>query len=678
MPVLPLPGCPQLRRCARRRHLAPGVQRLLVLFHGRHPRALRRNGVPLSSLLRDLASLAPGEPLGIDTETTGLGPYTGDVLRGISLSFRGRSYYVPLTHPDSENWSPAQAERLAERLMWTPARKILHNGNFDRTFMEQHFGRDVIGDTYSDTQVRAWLLDENRSKSLKDLGERYFGVSAKAEQDYLKQLFKRPTQAEVYKQLRAECPAEPAAETRERARAICEAAPRRTWATVTADEIAEYAKKDTDLTLAVHAKQELEAEWPEVACAEWRHIQVNGTVYRMMRRGVGINLGRVAAAKDRYRQDMARIEEQFDTGVLRSPKRLKDLITDWGFDISNTSRATLEPLAAQHKGIRAVLAFRRLDKAIGTYLDPLVKHAGSDGRIHSWINTCGTTTGRFSSSSPNMANIPRGDTDSLIHDCFVPTPGYELLSFDMSKAEVRIAASISDEPFLLDIFDADRNLYQEVAEMIQSDYQSGKMTVLSSNYRIGARKLSEQQAARQGRKVTRCEHWIWQCEHDEYYCDEGCRNPHKRCQDCDTCGTDVQLKGYRANVPFLISCMNNVAQYAEKRRRLPLHQAGRFRRFPHEWQLRQWKVKPPWPRPYQAFNSAVQGGNAEILKDWLVQSEPVLQELGAYPILTIYDAMVVEAPIGMRDEVQRRLQTVLDSVMPAGWILIPLECKEGI
>lgn len=625
------------------------------------------------SLLRDLASLAPGEPLAIDCETTGLNPYTGDVLRGISLAFRGKSYYISLTHPDSDNWDRFQAQVLALHLQETPARKVLHNGNFDRTFLERYFGFDVVGDMYSDTQVRAWLLDENRSKSLKDLGERYFGAPAKAEQDHLKALFKRPTQADLYKEIRSANMDKPAQWSKDEAKRLAEQAPRRDWSTVTADEIEAYARKDTELTLAVHARQEQEPEWADVACAEWRHIQVNNVVYRMLRRGVGVDLDKVSAARLEYEAEMREIEQVISASVLRSPAKLRDFL-----GVEKTDKPTLEPMAPTDQRIRMVLRHRKLAKAISTYLDAFIKHADSEGRIHCWLNTCGTSTGRFSSSSPNMQNIPRGDTDSLIHGCFVAAPGLELVSFDMSKAEVRIAASISDEPFLVDIFEQDRNLYQEVADMIEGDYATGKMTVLSSNYRIGARKLSIQIAARQGRKARWCEYWEWMCEHGEYYCDAGCKNPYTRCHDCDACETDVRLKGYRANVPFLIGCMNNIASYAANRRRLPLHEQGRYRRFPPEWQLRQWGVRPPWPRPYQAFNSAVQGGNAEILKSWLIASEEPLQEIGAHMVLTVHDSLVCEIQPGTVEHVNVVLQETLDSVLPSGWINIPLEHKAGL
>ena len=146
----------------------------------------------------------------------------------------------------------------------------------------------------------------------------------------------------------------------------------------------------------------------------------------------------------------------------------------------STSKAALELHAGAHPGLDLILEYRRLQKASATYFDALLEGVDSAGRIHTTLNSTGTTTGRFSSSAPNLQNIPRDGTNSDVRDVFVAAPGYELWGFDLSQAELRIAASLAGEAKMLDAFLDGRDIYLNTAGELHIDRQTAKTVMLAS------------------------------------------------------------------------------------------------------------------------------------------------------------------------------------------------------
>jgi outer membrane receptor protein involved in Fe transport len=94
------------------------------------------------------------------------------------------------------------------------------------------------------------------------------------------------------------------------------------------------------------------------------------------------------------------------------------------------ARQALDEMAKAHPGVRGIVEYRQLTKAMGTYYEPLLHAIGEDGRVHSSFSSCRTVTGRLSSSDPNLMNIPRRDTLGGVRDCFVPEPGLVLMAAD--------------------------------------------------------------------------------------------------------------------------------------------------------------------------------------------------------------------------------------------------------
>lgn len=630
-------------------------------------------------VLREIATLNGDDPIAIDTEGTSVRPYVDYELRGVSLAYRGREQglYIPVSHPNS--WNVDRPELLAEVLndrCWASP-FIFHNASYDMAVLERGIGLRPRENAkaYWDTALVAWLLDENSRHGLKPIAARLWGEDEAEEQQALKRLMKGETQAEAYKRLRTELAEtgikEPAAATKERAKAIS-AASKRTWADLTAEEIAPYAAKDAALTLRLYRHQLADPGFETIRPALEREFAVQMCVYRMMRNGVAVDTAKVLEAKESHLRRMAEIEAQLAPVNLGSPKQLAELVYEqWGFQpleftgtgAPSTSRAALELHAGSHAGLDLILEYRKLQKAVSGFYDQLLDNLDENDRVHPSFNMIGTVTGRAACSGPNLQQRPRDAAD-----VFTAAPGYVLISGDMSQAELRIAASLAQEPAMIDEFDAGRDIYMRTANGLGIDRQTAKVVALGSQYGIGGRKLARSLLKGTGKQVQECKFWTTAPED---------RKGLRKCGACDSCSAKDLLDNFWGSVPFLRELNQRLIAFAEANRYVPLHTPGRRRRYPTPDECRAMKLID-WPRPYTSLNAVVQGSCAELLKDWILASERPLAGIGARQVCMIHDSVSVEAPLGSEEQVARILQEALDRVTPKSWVRIPVEVKEGM
>lgn len=113
---------------------------------------------------------------------------------------------------------------------------------------------------------------------------------------------------------------------------------------------------------------------------------------------------------------------------------------------------------------KSLLEYRANKKLISTYIDAIPQKVESDGRIHCRFNQYGTDTGRYSSSNPNLQNIPAQNTD--IRPMFTVPGGYCLVGSDFSQQEVRLMASMSKDENMIEAYKQNRDIYAWVASMI--------------------------------------------------------------------------------------------------------------------------------------------------------------------------------------------------------------------
>lgn len=130
----------------------------------------------------------------------------------------------------------------------------------------------------------------------------------------------------------------------------------------------------------------------------------------------------------------------------------------------STKESELEKLRDEHPIIEDILRYRELQKLLSTYIDNLPDMVGEDGKLHSTFLQTGAATGRMASRDPNIQNIPvRSEEGRAIRRAFVASPGYTLVAIDYSQIELRIAAMLSEDPNLIDIFKRGEDVHRGVA-----------------------------------------------------------------------------------------------------------------------------------------------------------------------------------------------------------------------
>ncbi len=181
--------------------------------------------------------------------------------------------------------------------------------------------------------------------------------------------------------------------------------------------------------------------------------------------------------------DMKRLEAEIYTAVghqfnINSPQQLSSVLftelnlkplsarkTQSGF---STDAAILEELKDAHPVIKFVLEYRQISKLKSTYTDalPLLINQKT-GRVHTSFNQTGTTTGRLSSSEPNLQNLPiRGEVGAKIRQAIIAQPGWLLLSADYSQIDLRALAHISQDPELMATFQRDEDVHTHTASEV--------------------------------------------------------------------------------------------------------------------------------------------------------------------------------------------------------------------
>ncbi len=166
---------------------------------------------------------------------------------------------------------------------------------------------------------------------------------------------------------------------------------------------------------------------------------------------------------------------------INSPKQLGEIIFDEmkvgegaGLRMKKTAggaRSTreseLEKLRGLHPIVDQIFKHRELQKLLSTYIDVIPSLVGSDGRLHAKLNQAGTTTGRFSSKDPNIQNIPiKTELGKNIRRAFVAPAHKKLISFDYSQIELRVAALMSEDDFMIKVFEDGKDIHAAVASKV--------------------------------------------------------------------------------------------------------------------------------------------------------------------------------------------------------------------
>ncbi|QQR76901.1 hypothetical protein IPJ63_01400 [Candidatus Nomurabacteria bacterium] len=198
--------------------------------------------------------------------------------------------------------------------------------------------------------------------------------------------------------------------------------------------------------------------------------------------GVMVNTLYLKDLSDKYHTELKKHEKKIWEYAgrefnINSPKQLGEILFDEMKLIPETGRmkktaggarstreSELEKLRGVSPIIDEIFFYRELQKLLSTYIDTIPSLVSEDGRLHAKFKQAGTTTGRFSSQDPNLQNIPtKTELGKNIRNAFVAKDGYELVSFDYSQIELRLAALMSGDEYLRNVFVENRDVHSAVA-----------------------------------------------------------------------------------------------------------------------------------------------------------------------------------------------------------------------
>jgi DNA polymerase-1 len=385
----------------------------------------------------------------LDTETDNVSP-TRARLVGMSFSLEPeRAYYLPLGH--DYPGAPAQLAKevalglLREVLESRQIKKIGQNIKYDFIVLEREGIR--LSGIDLDTMVLSYLLEPNWGKhNLDKLALTYLQAKTIAYNDVVGKGKNELTMNKV-----------------------------------AVDRVTPYACQDADFALALSR-----ILWPKVEAAKldglYREIEqpMIEVLAGMEMAGVKLDADALGQLSVELQAELSRLEKKiFELGGtefnINSPQQLahilfhklnlpaarKTKITK-GF---STSMDILQDLAPLHPLARHALEYRQMAKLKSTYADALPALINPETRrIHTSYNQTVASTGRLSSSDPNLQNIPaRGEMGTRFRRAFVPEKGHLFLSADYSQIELRVLAHMSGDPALCESFMADRDIHEETA-----------------------------------------------------------------------------------------------------------------------------------------------------------------------------------------------------------------------
>jgi DNA polymerase-1 len=289
----------------------------------------------------------------------------------------------------------------------------------------------------------------------------------------------------------------------------------------------------------------------------------------------------------------------------------------------STDAKVLQQLALQgHTIAEKIVEYRELAKLKGTYIDGLVKLIGEDGRIHTTLNQTTTATGRISSDSPNLQNIPiRTEMGTRIRDAFTASPGRTLVIADYSQIELRILAHMTGEPALVEAFTGGEDIHTRTAaevfdvrpESVTPELRRrAKMVNFGILYGISGFGL----AMRLGGGVHPAEAERYIKRYLESY-PKVTEFMEETVREAEDLGYATTLFGRRRYVPELRNSNKNIRKLGER----------------------------------VAFNARVQGTAADIIKVAMVDLQPRLRSLGTDMLMQVHDELVFDVDEGRVDEV---------------------------
>ena len=440
------------------------------------------------------------------------------------------------------------------------------------------------------------------------------------------------------------------------------------FAQVPLDRATEYAAEDADVTLRLAGllKPRLVAEHL-AAVYETLERPLVPVLVEMERQGVKVDRAMLARLSGDFSQRMAGLEaeahslagESFNLG---SPKQLGEILFDkMGLPAPKKTKTgahatdvkVLEDLAAHgHELPRVILDWRQMSKLKGTYTDALPGYIHPEtGRVHTSYAMASTSTGRLSSSDPNLQNIPiRTNEGRAIRKAFIAEPGNVLMSADYSQIELRVLAHMADVPALAKAFADGLDIHAMTASemfgvpiegMDPAVRRRAKAINFGIIYGISAFGLANQLSIPRGEAQAYIDTYFERFPGIRDYMD-------KTKAACRADGYVKTLFGRRINLPAINSKNPNERGFIER----------------------------------AAINAPIQGTAADIIRRAMIRIPPALATRGlkARMLLQVHDELVFELPPEEAEETIALVKDIMERASePAIAFKVPIvvDAKTG-
>jgi DNA polymerase I-like protein with 3'-5' exonuclease and polymerase domains len=577
-----------------------------------------------------LKELSQHEFLSVDTETTGLYPHRGDVLFSFIIASSASVYYFNFDEYDSitdeenlnttECWAQIKTFFLADPFKtW-----FLHNAKFDLAFLRKE-GVEIAGH-FHDTKTTARLLWNDHFKySLADCVKRDIGAEkSTAVEEYVKE-------HKLYEDIE-----NPHKNVKER---------KVFYHRVPFDIISNYGIIDANITfrLGTHQLQKIEDE----STTTRKNIARIRSVYDLERRLIrpmfdmewyGIKIDRTfcekAIIKEEQNQKEAIDEFKRITGreFIDSNKLFAEVFT--GTDVPKTAKGN--PSFDKHSLNKllpnpiaeSILGYRSA-KNQANYFHGFLYHADRNNCIHPNFLADGTSSGRFSSQSPNLQNLTKPDSDIAALDdeeqyevrgAFTPRDGFSFYIADYQAQEYRLLVDLAGDADLAAKIIGGVDVHSETAKKAGVTRQQAKTTLFATLYGAGINKLAEQLK---------------------------CTPPRAKQIRSDILGASPYI------AKFLKKTISDAEDYKQAHSWM-----GRIYRFPDSRDC------------YRAPNYVIQGGCADITKSAIVNCYEFISAFKSRMVLTVHDSIVFEIAHG-EEHILPTLKKIMIEAYPAR--LLPMD-----
>ncbi len=580
-----------------------------------------------------LQRIRHAELLAIDSETTSLHTHDAEIV-GISLAVcAGEAWYIPLGHRSADllKTAPKQLDRgdvlqALKPLLEDPGlAKCGHNLKYDVQVFRRA-GIRLAGIRYDSMLLAYCLYPGKYAPSLDNVARDY---------------------------LQHECiPYEAVAGKGAKQVGFDE---------VPLDKALPYACEDAEVawrlsrTLSEQLRQEQRlARHDDIECPllhvladmEWHGAGIDHTLLARLSERFGTRIRELEAAIHEAAGTDFNIQSPKQLGVLLFetlglPGGKKTKSGQWA-----TGQEVLESLAEQHEVPRLILQVRALSKLKSTYTDALQRLAHPEtGRVHTSYNQAITTTGRLSSSDPNLQNIPvRSEEGREIRKAFVAAPGHVLIAADYSQIELRLMAHFSEDPTLLAAFEAGEDIHAATAAAIagvtlnevDGDMRRrAKIINFGILYGMSPFGLSRQLGVERAEAKAFIDAYFERYPQVQAFME-------RTLDDARRQGYVETLLGHRVYVPEIHAKNGMRRQYAER----------------------------------TAINAPLQGSAADIIKVAMIRLHRILSETlpACRMILQVHDELVIECPEAQCDEA---VAIIRDTMEQAACLRVPLTVDIG-